>query len=277
VPAELWATAVRHGTMCFAKGGGRGPWLMFHPQIECALNIVCTSFSECSAVHVDRGGEVTILGALLRRLAGVFSGPTECCTRGPDSAAVRRLGGCWTDCAVLHHAIAQQHEVAQCARRLSSPRVMASCLLSAGGQRDHAERGPAAPRRRHPGCRGAARHHTQVHQRAGARPKLMLKFLWCHCMSLHNARSVALAQTLPAAGQSILRAPRRVICMSCGDVTARQPFQDLLARLNPRMAEYVAALPEDAARSGQLDREMPESVRSAVQLLASDGCMGPVY
>jgi hypothetical protein len=36
--------------------------------------------------------------------------------------------------------------------------------------------------------------------------------------------------------------------MSCGDVTERQPFQDLLAELNPRM---------------------PESVRSVVQLLAS--------
>ena len=53
--------------------------------------------------------------------------------------------------------------------------------------------------------------------------------------------------------------------MSCGDVTERQPFQDLLAELNPRMAEYVAALPEDASRSGQLDRDMPESVRSVVQ------------
>lgn len=53
--------------------------------------------------------------------------------------------------------------------------------------------------------------------------------------------------------------------MSCGDVTERQPFQDLLAELNPRMVEYVAALPEDAARSGQLDRDMPESVRSVVQ------------
>lgn len=48
--------------------------------------------------------------------------------------------------------------------------------------------------------------------------------------------------------------------MSCGDVTERQPFQELLAELNPKMVAYVAALPEDAARSGQLDREMPESV-----------------
>jgi hypothetical protein len=54
--------------------------------------------------------------------------------------------------------------------------------------------------------------------------------------------------------------------MSCGHVTERQPFQDLLAQLNPRMAEYVAALPEDAARSGQLDRDMPESVRYSCNL-----------
>lgn len=49
--------------------------------------------------------------------------------------------------------------------------------------------------------------------------------------------------------------------MSCNKVTERQPFQDLLAELNPRMAAFVAALPEDAARSGQLDRTIPESVR----------------
>lgn len=94
-------------------------------------------------------------------------------------------------------------------------------------------------------------------------------------MSLPNARSVTLAKALPAAEQSILPAFCRVICMSCGDVTERQPFQDLLAELNPRMAEYVATLPDDAARTGQLDRDMPETVCSAVQLLASDGCMRP--
>lgn len=51
--------------------------------------------------------------------------------------------------------------------------------------------------------------------------------------------------------------------MSCGDVTKRQPFQELLAELNPKMAAFVAALPEDAARSGQLDRDMPETVSSS--------------
>ena len=49
--------------------------------------------------------------------------------------------------------------------------------------------------------------------------------------------------------------------MSCGEVTERQPFQEQLAALNPAMAAYVAALPEDVARSGQLDRDMPEAVR----------------
>jgi hypothetical protein len=53
---------------------------MFHPQIGCALNRVCTGFLECSAVHVDRGGAVTILGAILCRLAGVFGSPAECRT-----------------------------------------------------------------------------------------------------------------------------------------------------------------------------------------------------
>lgn len=56
-------------------------------------------------------------------------------------------------------------------------------------------------------------------------------------------------------------APCRVICMGCGDITKRQPFQELLAELNPSMAAYVARLPPDAARTGQLDRDMPEAVR----------------
>jgi len=49
--------------------------------------------------------------------------------------------------------------------------------------------------------------------------------------------------------------------MGCGDITKRQPFQELLAELNPSMAAYVARLPPDAARTGQLDRDMPEAVR----------------
>lgn len=49
--------------------------------------------------------------------------------------------------------------------------------------------------------------------------------------------------------------------MGCGEVTERQPLQEQMAALNPLMEAYVAGLPEDAARSGQLDRDMPESVR----------------
>lgn len=49
--------------------------------------------------------------------------------------------------------------------------------------------------------------------------------------------------------------------MGCGDITKRQPFQELLAELNPSMAAYVARLPPDSARTGQLDRDMPEAVR----------------
>lgn len=51
----------------------------------------------------------------------------------------------------------------------------------------------------------------------------------------------------------------RVVCMGCGEITERQPLQDQMADLNPHMAAYVKSLPEDAARSGQLDRDMPES------------------
>jgi len=63
----------------------------------------------------------------------------------------------------------------------------------------------------------------------------------------------------------------RVICMSCGMVTEREPFQHQLADLNPKMAAYVAALPEDAARSGQLDRVIPESGQPVQPAKRPDG------
>ena len=34
----------------------------------------------------------------------------------------------------------------------------------------------------------------------------------------------------------------RVICMGCGNTSPRQPFQDLLAELNPEAAEHVKRL-----------------------------------
>ena len=74
--------------------------------------------------------------------------------------------------------VAEQHLVTYCLHcvlgfQLNTSMEVMHRLSLAGGQRDHTERGPAASRRRHPGCRGAARHHPQVHQRAGARLKML--------------------------------------------------------------------------------------------------------
>ena len=41
---------------------------------------------------------------------------------------------------------------------------------------------------------------------------------------------------------SILISVLRVICMGCGNTSPRQPFQDLLAELNPTAADHVKRL-----------------------------------
>ena len=63
-----------------------------------------------------------------------------------------------------------------------------------------------------------------------------------------------------------------VICMSCGDVSPREPFQRLLASMNPGVARAVAEMParrltpqhiqaEDGVRQLSGDRTSPVRVR----------------
>lgn len=51
-----------------------------------------------------------------------------------------------------------------------------------------------------------------------------------------------------------------VICMSCGDVSPREPFQRLLASMNPGVARAVAEMPA-RRRSVQQHTEAEDSVR----------------
>lgn len=47
---------------------------------------------------------------------------------------------------------------------------------------------------------------------------------------------------LPASPMASVFFPARVICMGCGHTSPRQPFQEVLAALNPGAAEAVLSM-----------------------------------
>lgn len=64
-----------------------------------------------------------------------------------------------------------------------------------------------------------------------------------------------------------------VICMSCGDVSPREPFQRLLASMNPGVARAVAEMP--ARRSAPQHMEAEDGVRRPNGGHTSPVCVHP--
>lgn len=52
----------------------------------------------------------------------------------------------------------------------------------------------------------------------------------------------------------------RVVCLSCGEMTEREPFQQHLAALNPAVARAVALMPQ-AGQAARTDPGLEAQVR----------------